>query len=215
MVDLSSGYGTIMFDGWQDVNFAPVVNVLIRTISTNRTTCRTYFVGMVHTGSEACTAQKYVRIVEEVMEEYGGMDRVAGVVTDNTSSCRVARDTLESKYPHLVASQDQAHVADLLMKDIGDIQWVEEALETVAPISSVLRSHPKMHQRVRALVDNYNREVAACNGSNEVSFGEVPYSADDPYQDPGEDEEQEPEPLEEILSRQRRAQQRAMHRTAV
>lgn len=56
---LKEGYGTIVFDGWEDVNSSPVVNVLLQTESTVNTGRMTYFLKTLYPGYNTMTAADY------------------------------------------------------------------------------------------------------------------------------------------------------------
>lgn len=77
---LSDGYGTVIFDGWSDATGASVVNVLIRTEGSGLASARkTFFLESVFTSHEKVGAEGYVRIVEDVMRNFGGMSRECAV----------------------------------------------------------------------------------------------------------------------------------------
>ena len=127
---------TIMFDGSTDVNSAPMVNILVRLTGRMRMESKTFFLTTVYTGYDTCTADYYVEIVENVNKEFGLGHALAVVVTDKTSSVRNAREIIERKYGRAVVSQDQAHAADKLLEDFGEMSWIKGVLGKVSNIGS-------------------------------------------------------------------------------
>ena len=130
-----TGFGTIVFDGWSDSTYATFWNVLLRTEASGlRSVRKIFFLESVFTSDEKVGADGYVPILEEVMGKFGGM-RICAVTSDSAQCCQNARKALTRKYPKLVGVQDQAHVANLCMQDIGNIPWVKQVLGTVTWIA--------------------------------------------------------------------------------
>lgn len=75
-----------MFDGSEDVNSAPVVNVLVRVMGPERRESRTFFLKTFHTGYYTCDDEYYLKLVDQVVEDFSLKEHLAGVVTENTGS---------------------------------------------------------------------------------------------------------------------------------
>ena len=81
------------------------------------------------------------------------------MVTDNTSSVRNARERIERKYGRAVSSQDQAHAADKLLEDFGEISWIKGVLGKVLSIGSDIRRFRKLRAKLIELMRGYNRRI--------------------------------------------------------
>ena len=100
-----------------------------------------------------------MKLVKETISEYLFGKSLAGVVTDNTGSVRNARETPARELGLVVSSQDQAHVADRLMGDIGNISWTCEVIQTVSLIGRTLRRCRKLRAKVLEIVSELNKAV--------------------------------------------------------
>lgn len=173
--DLKEGYGTIIFDGWGASTSASVVNVLLRTEGCSPNEGRsTYFLESAFSTDEKVGAEAYVRIVESFMEKYGGMERICGVTSDSAQCCRNAKRALTRKYHQLVGIQDQAHVANLCMQDIGDLPWIKAGLDRVEAVATVTKNKIKLRARIFEAIDAYNKTIGPQvsppqPGTNELS----------------------------------------------
>ena len=147
---------TVMFDGSEDVNDCPMVNVLLRVMGNSRIRTSTCVLTTVYTGYDTVNVDYYLKMTENELEDFGGFKYVTGVVTDNTGSVKNAREILESKYPRLVASQDQAHVADRLMADFGKLPWIRDIHEKLSTISSILKRYRKIRAKMMEFIKQNN-----------------------------------------------------------
>ena len=180
---LATGFGTIIFDGWGDATSAPVVNVLLRTEATGlRFGRRTFFLESVYTSHERVGASGYIRILESVLQKFGGMDRICAVTSDSAQCCVNARNALTERYPKLVGVQDQAHVANLAMQDIGRLPWVKEILDTVAWVTAETRVKIKLRARIKEAIEKFNNIVGSqvnTQAQAPLDTGEAPVGGDD------------------------------------
>ena len=151
------GYGTIVFDGWDDVNRSSVVNVLLRVES--KSTMKSFFLDSVFTGYAKVGATEYVKIIEKVMGDFGGLKRVCGIASDSARACVNARNALARKYPGLIGMQDRAHVADLLMKDIGKLDFVSDIIDKVNMLVVETRDKRKLLSFLRKAVKRENSRL--------------------------------------------------------
>ena len=149
---LAEGYATLMFDSTEDVNQSPVTHFLVRVMVGPRLSIKTFFLSSVYSGTNKTTAEYYRNKALEVVSKWFDIRRLAGVVTDNTGNAKNARESIMNSTYGVVASQDQAHVADLLMEDIGDIEWIAETLDSIVTISVYIRRFRKVKERVNQLI---------------------------------------------------------------
>lgn len=102
------------------------------------------------------------------------------MVTDNTGSVKNAREILMKRNFRLIASQDQAHVADRLMVDIGEIEWIKEALDTVSGLVVFYRKYRRLQERLLRMMRLHNACIRARKSptSDTVREREEPHSTD-------------------------------------
>jgi hypothetical protein len=148
---LSSDQITVCVDGWENVNYCHIFNVLA---SCNG---RTVLLDSVSTGAESQTAEAQARTIEQVMVKNGGVQIFGGVASDNTSSSVNARDLLAEKNPGLVSLQDQSHAADMLLEDIGKLRWSKEIIESTTFVSNCVRAKVKLRALYTARKTEYNK----------------------------------------------------------
>lgn len=111
-------------------------------------------------------AAEYVRIIERVMTEYGGLRRICGVASDSARACVNARDSLSRKYRGLIGIQDQAHVANLLMKDIGKLAFVKDVLDKVNMLAVETKGKRKLLHFVKEEIKRENQRIRKEDQSN-------------------------------------------------
>lgn len=59
----------------------------------------------------------------------------------------------------LIGAQDQSHVANQCMQDIGAIPWVKTVLDTVAAVATETRKNKKLRARFVEAIVKYNNTV--------------------------------------------------------
>ena len=162
---LRKGYGTLIFDGWEDVTGASVVNILLRTDQGTDLTRKIIFLDSVFTGVERMDSDAYARLIEGVMSRFGGLSRICAVTSDSATACVNAKSAIMTAYPFVVSVPDQAHLADLLMKDIGKVPWVKHILDKVAVIAKETRGKRKLLARLKENIEAYNAKIRCkCTG---------------------------------------------------
>lgn len=155
-----------MFGSSEDVNGSPMTNVLVRITGASRSTIKTFFLDTVYSGTERNNAEYYVKVATKCISDWKSFDKVAGIVIDNTGSVKNARELMMSTYPRLVASQHQAHVADLLMSDIGEIPWISEVIRTFSGLAFFYRKHRRVKESLLQRIGKYNAEIRRRTGQS-------------------------------------------------
>lgn len=153
-IGLQAGHGAVAFDGWENARGENLVNILLK-LSTGSVVHLT----SAKTGPAKCGAVKYAPLVEEVMGRYGGMSRIAGVTSDNTAACINAREMLTERRYGLSHANDQAHAPDLLMEDIGKLDWVGSILKKRNDMVTGVRSRKRLLGRLRELAMIHGSEL--------------------------------------------------------
>lgn len=155
---LKQSYGTIVFDGWENIHRQSVINVLLRTEAVANNESNIYFLRSIFPGKKKMTALEYQKEVESIMNAFGGHDKICAVTTDNTSSCKNARKLYQEKHKGVVGVNDQAHIADLLLKDLyKSLPWFAEIIDKVTTLNGDLLSHPKLRACYEELMADWNR----------------------------------------------------------
>lgn len=83
-------------------------------------------------------ADKHEELAQRLTD--GKLDKLAGVIMDNTSANRKAMGLLEQRQPQWLAIGCQAHALDLFLKDLGKpakAPWAAGVLQQVREVSKV------------------------------------------------------------------------------
>ncbi|CAI5991356.1 unnamed protein product [Closterium sp. NIES-65] len=89
-----------------------------------------------------------VSILQPIIEKIGPQHVVA-VCTDGGSNYVSASKKLQKIYPHLEFIPCATHVLDLLMEDIGGMDWAQDVVPVACDIISFVRSHTWMRAFLR------------------------------------------------------------------
>lgn len=63
------------------------------------------------------------------------------VITDNASAYIKAGERIEKEYPTIFWTPCAAHVLDLLLEDIGKLEWIKEIVEKAKNITKYIYNH--------------------------------------------------------------------------
>jgi hypothetical protein len=80
-------------------------------------------------------------MLENVVMEVGA-ENVVQIITDNAAAYVAAGRILEEKHNTLFWSPCAAHVIDLLLEDIGKLDWVKPVVEEARKITKYIYNHP-------------------------------------------------------------------------
>ena len=80
-------------------------------------------------------------IFNESITHVVGCEKVVGIVSDNESKMRLVWDLVERDNPGLTALPFAAHIANLLMKDIGHLGWIARVISNVKKIVVHVLNH--------------------------------------------------------------------------
>ena len=126
--------GTMCDDGWKDCSRNNLLN------GTFVCPEGALFVRSKDVTGKTKDARLMFDSIDEMIEKVG-RDKVVHVVTDNASVMVAARRLLEEKYPHITCSGCVAHVMDLLLEDLGKLDWVEPYLSAANDVVVFVRNH--------------------------------------------------------------------------
>jgi hypothetical protein len=136
---------TLASDGWSNIRRESVLNFVL---------ClpKPVFYDAKYTGVESHTAEFIYQEFKSIIEVIGP-SKFAGVITDNASAMRAAWGLLNRDYPQLICLGCNAHIGNLLIKDILKLDWVEGLMTQVKQIINFFRAH---HQAEAILLDQLN-----------------------------------------------------------
>ena len=108
-----------MSDGWTDGRSRTILNFLVACPK------GTMFLESVDASDQVKDAQLLFHLLDEVVEEVR-VQNVVQVITDNASNYVAAGRLLEEKHPTIWWIPCAAHCLDLVLEDIGKIEWVRK-----------------------------------------------------------------------------------------
>ncbi|CAM9616151.1 unnamed protein product [Heterosigma akashiwo] len=115
--------GTMMGDGAKNVKGQKLLNFLI---ATNK---GTLFLFSEDTEGEHITADymaaKFIRAIELV-----GPENVAALVTDNAGEMRASFQIIKERFPHLIFLGCAAHLLDKCLRDLLQIDWIQDLVDS-------------------------------------------------------------------------------------
>ena len=111
-----------MSDGWSDGKSRTILNFLIACPK------GTMFLRSMDASDQVKNAQRLFRLLDEVIEEVGAQN-VVQIITDNASNYVAAGRMLEEKHPTIWWTPCAAHCLDLMLEDIGKIEWAKKCVE--------------------------------------------------------------------------------------
>ncbi|XP_057851224.1 uncharacterized protein LOC131061516 isoform X3 [Cryptomeria japonica] len=125
---------TIMTDGWTDRRNRTLLNFLVSCGGS------TMFLKSIDASSHVKNATYSCEAIEEVIQEVGE-ENVVQVVTDNAASYVAAGKLLMERHPKSFWSPCAAHCLDLMLEDIGKLEWVKSIVERAKNISKFIYNH--------------------------------------------------------------------------
>ena len=126
---------TIALDGWTSCQKKPLINVMC--------VCpRVYmFVEAIYSSLKEKTITYLTRIYERAITKLGGPKYVTAIVTDNASNYKGAGLAIQVKYPEITWVPCAAHTLNLLLKDIGRLNFIKQTLLDANDVVKFIREH--------------------------------------------------------------------------
>jgi len=123
-----------MFNGWTDGKSRTILNCLI--------VCPKgiMFLKSIDASDQVKDAQLLFRLLNEVVMEVG-VENVVQVITDNASNYVAAGKMLEEKCPTIWWSLCATHCLDLMLEDIGKIEWMKKCVDDAKSITRYIYNH--------------------------------------------------------------------------
>ena len=126
--------GTLVSDGWTNVQNRPIINFLAVTPD------GAMFMDGMDTSGQVKDADFIAEELQKRIESIGAED-IVQVVTDSAGNCVAAREKLASKFTSIVFSPCAAHCLDLLLEDIGKLTWVKDVIADGHDIVKFITNH--------------------------------------------------------------------------
>ena len=79
-------------------------------------------------------------LLTEVVEEVG-VNNVVQVIMDNAANYVAVGKLLSLKYPTIFWTPCAAHCIDLMLEDIGKIEWVQDVVQECKQITKYIYNH--------------------------------------------------------------------------
>lgn len=150
-------FGTLMFDSWEDIKRQSVVNVMLKIDSgVPHAESMPFLSRTEYVGSRKPGALEYFNTLQRTVEQYGMDGRICAVTSDNEQSCINARRMFTEAYGGSWSVNDQSHVADLIIENVAELDWMEDVIESVSHIVSTVHSHKKLKNRLAECVEEFN-----------------------------------------------------------
>lgn len=125
---------SIMSNGWTDGKNHTIINFLVSCPQ------GTMFLRSVDASDKVKDATLLFEPLDDIIQEVGEQ-HVVQVITDNASNYVLAGEMLESKYKTIVWTPCAAHCIDLMLEDIGKVEWVKNTVEHAKCITKYIYNH--------------------------------------------------------------------------
>ncbi len=97
-------------------------------------------------------------IVDTICEEIEkmGIENVVQVVTHGATVCKSVGQIIENTYPHITCNGYTAHGIDLVLEDIGKIEWVHKIVKEAKTNIKFIRNRHKSQALFREFSSEEN-----------------------------------------------------------
>lgn len=126
--------GTLVTDGWTNVQNRPIINYLAVTPD------GAMFIDGTDTSGETKDAQFIADDIKRNIKLLGEPN-IVQVVTDSAGNCSAAREILTECYPGIIFSPCTAHCLDLLLEDVGKLAWAAPIISDGHRIVKFVTNH--------------------------------------------------------------------------
>lgn len=169
---LDRGYGTLLFDVWEDVTGSSIVNILSKTES-GGTSRVIFFLKSFFIGTRSMNAEEYQEEVEKCISEFVPNPKKAHysiccIVSDKTVVCIKVHINYSKNHRGVVSINDTNHLIDLLMEDVGKLDWISEVINAVTTIFTCFYQKKKFRDIYKQLSAIHNFEVSTFNRERNI-----------------------------------------------
>ena len=99
------------------------------------------------------------RIYERAIAKVGGPKYVTAIVTDNASNYKGASVAIQAKYHEITWVQCTAHTMNLLLKDIGRLNFIKQTLLDANDVVKFIREHQFTYALFCSKSPNKNMQI--------------------------------------------------------
>ena len=131
---MSSLGGTLVSDGWSNIQNRPMINCLIVTGD------GTMFLDAIDTSGQTKDSNFIARELTRNIEAVG-VQNIVQVVTDSAANCVAARKKISEAFPSVVCSPCVAHCLDLLLEDVGKLPWAASIIADGHSVVKFITTH--------------------------------------------------------------------------
>jgi len=144
MASARSSKATITNDGWSDTRNRPLLNLLMVTPKGKK------FLESVDTSGDTKDADFIAQVVGKAIEDVGA-EIVVQVCMDSAAVCEAAGRKLEARFPHITFTPCTSHCLDLLLEDMGKLDWVSSVIAEARTVLKFITNHHKSLALFRSL----------------------------------------------------------------
>ena len=125
---------SVMSDGWTDMRGRTLLNFLVHCPR------GTMFMRSVDASAHVKDAVLLCGLLDEFIQEIGPQ-HVVQVITDNAANYVAAGRMLMARYPTLLWTPCVAHCLDLILEDLGKIDWIKDIIDSTRSIKKLIYNH--------------------------------------------------------------------------
>jgi hypothetical protein len=134
MASTRSSKATIISDGWSDTRNRPLLNLLMVTSKGEK------FLESVDTSGDTKDANFIAQVVGKAIEDVGA-EIVVQVCMDSAAVCKATGRKLEVRFPHITFTPCTPHCLDLLLEDMGKLDWVSSVIAEAKTALKFITNH--------------------------------------------------------------------------
>ena len=123
-----------MSDGWTDQRGRTIINFVVACPK------GTMFLKSIDASPNVKDAHLIFTLLADVVEEVG-VTNVVQVITDNAANYVAVGRLLCGKYPTIFWTTCAAHCIDLILEDIGKLEWVQDVVQECKQITKYIYNH--------------------------------------------------------------------------
>jgi hypothetical protein len=144
MASTRSSKAVITSDGWSDTRNRPLLSLLMVTPKDEK------FLESVDTSGDTKDADFIAQVVGKAIEDVGA-EIVVQVCMDSAAVCKAAGRKLEARFPHITFIPCTPHCLDLLLEDMGKLDWVSSVIAEARTALKFITNHHKSLALFRSL----------------------------------------------------------------
>jgi len=144
MASARSSKATITSNGWSDIRNRPLLNLLMVTPKGEK------FLESVDTSGDTKDADFIAQVVGKAIEDVGAKI-VVQVCMDSAAVCKATGCKLEARYPHITFTPCTPHCLDMLLEDMGKLDWVSSVIAEARTTLKFITNHHKSLALFRSL----------------------------------------------------------------